>query len=146
MPNESELHERFIELAERIRRGDSLAEDEFAASYSVALRALLRGFTADRSLLDDLQQDVFLVLLRRLRSGTLSDPSAIDAFAFGTAAYLIRNRRRRDSRRPIDSDLAGVEVADSRPTPLALVLEIEREVILRDALRHLRSVQARRWA
>jgi RNA polymerase sigma factor (sigma-70 family) len=60
--------------------------------------AFLRRQTRDRATADDLCQDCFLIVLARLRQGTLADPSRVRAFLWGTVRRVLYAHRRETCR------------------------------------------------
>ena len=123
-----------VDLVRRIRGGDRTAEDELVARYSRGLLFHLRRLTGDPALADDLHQETFRVVLERLRSGSITEPSRLAGFLLGTGRNLFlggyRKRTRRGERDSVDA--AAVDPADPSPGQLAsLVREEEIQEVRR---------------
>ncbi len=89
-------------LGERIRDGDSAAEDELVTVFRGGVFAMLLARTHDLEAARDLSQDVMLAVLRALREGKLRKEESLAAFIRGTALNLankhiqtVQQRRRR---------------------------------------------------
>lgn len=101
-------------LVQRIVRGDPAAESELVNHYSRGVTILLRRLTRDPVLVDDLHQETFLVVLRKIRAGELRSPAALAGFIRSTARnLLIADRRKQTRTRATDSDEIAA-LADQR--------------------------------
>lgn len=98
------------ELSRRIREGDSSAEAELARQFEPGLRVILRRRTGgDHGLLQDLVQEALLIVLVRLRSAPLEDPTRLAAFAAQTARNLAIASLRKSERQRTDVDSEATE-------------------------------------
>src|SRR6266545_2501935 len=94
------------QLAERIRAGESVAEDELVRRYQQRILATLTSVTRDREASRDLAQDVLIITLRAVRSGKLNDPEKLSLFILGTARILAKTHiRKRISRQTREDEL-----------------------------------------
>ena len=111
---------RAASLAARIHAGEHAAEGELVTRYRSGLVGLLRRWTRDRALAEDLAQEALLVAIERLRSRALDDASKLGAFLRGTAHNLAIAARRRETRRQTSSASDLIDgVVDATADPLA---------------------------
>ena len=128
-------------LVDRIARGDVDAENELVVRYSKSLMRMLRAISSDRSLVEDVHQETFAVVLQRLRRRPLDAPEALAAFVRETARKIVMatNRKRRIKER-VEIDQAQFdEIIDPSPSQLARVLLEEQRRAMRHALTGVRS-------
>ena len=119
-------------LAERIRRGDRLAESELVAALGRGVRIMLERRIADQELARDVFQDTFMVVLARLRTEALDTPERLPAFVHQTATNLAVGAFRREARRRTTADSDSVEqVADPANPYLALSAAQQRAAVHR---------------
>lgn len=137
MRPEESSDRRPTKLTTRIAHGDVQAERELVSQCSTPVLRMLLGITRNRDLADDLHQDTFLILLRRLRQGVDLDDDAIPHYARSIALHLLANHRRKTLRRCTESLLESQQVLDPRPGALASVLEREQRRIVVEALQRL---------
>jgi RNA polymerase sigma-70 factor, ECF subfamily len=101
-----------VEIARRIGAGNAEAEASFAERLRPGLLMLLKRRCAhDLDLADDLCQETLVIVLQRLRNGTIGDPSRLAAFAAQTARQLAFDNRRRFAVRKTSVDSTAVENA-----------------------------------
>jgi RNA polymerase sigma-70 factor (ECF subfamily) len=98
-------------LVGRIRRGDRVAEQAFVVRYRRGLVLLLRRWTGDLALAEDVAQDTLLIAIERLREEGLEDPTKLLAFLRRTAQNLVVAGGRKAARRRTDA--AGDELPDT---------------------------------
>ena len=126
------------DLVERIRRGDSAAEQALVERYSRGLLVVLRHATTDCQLAEDIHQDAFVVLIDRLRKDGLEDPSKLSAFLHGIARRLLLNHQRKGVRRATVADTDRVErAARSAPDPTDALLRRQAITLVRAAIEEL---------
>lgn len=117
-------------LADRIRDGDAMAEDEFVARYYGRVLLLARIRLGDEQAAYDLAQDAVFGALQGIRAGRLHCCEQLGSYVYGTARNLINNRFR--DKEPhasgLPEQLAGGESPDQ------VVLELERHELVRQAL------------
>src|SRR5262252_8045567 len=97
-------------LAERIRAGDTSAEEELAATFRRSLVAIARARTRDREAAQDLAQQVLIEALKALRAGKLREAEKLSAFIEGIAHNVINSFLRTRMRRPecsLEEELPG---------------------------------------
>lgn len=111
---------RDASLAARIHAGEHAAEGELVTRYRNGLVALLRRWTRDRALAEDLAQEALLVAIERLRSRPLDDAAKLGAFLRGTAHNLAVAAQRRTARRQTSTASEFIdEFVDASADPLA---------------------------
>jgi RNA polymerase sigma-70 factor (ECF subfamily) len=87
-------------LVERVRNGDSGAEDEVARLYDKRVFVMVLARTHDREAARDLTQEVLIALLKSLRNGDVREPERLAAFVYGIARNLVNNYFRRCTQQP----------------------------------------------
>lgn len=100
-----------MQIAGRIGAGDQAAEALLLERLKPGLRVVLSARCHDVELVADLCQDTLIIVLNRLRSRTLADPSRIAAFAAQTARQLAFDARRRSAVRKTSVDTPAVDAA-----------------------------------
>ncbi|MEN7342091.1 MAG: sigma-70 family RNA polymerase sigma factor [Pseudomonadota bacterium] len=100
-----------IALAERIAEGDRAAEQQLVERYSRPLLFMLKRRCGDPELANDLHQEVFSVVLQRLRAGTIKDPARLAGFIQSTGRNLLIGVIRRRQRRQTYADSDSVAIA-----------------------------------
>lgn len=132
------------ELANRIRRGEKLAEHDFIQRYSKGLFSLLRRKTNDNDLADDLHQDTFRIVLERLRAGGLENPAQLAGFIHATAKNLVIAHFRKQARRKTEPDYATVENASHQGVSQGEAMQRDQQAkLIRTLLAELRSERDR---
>ncbi len=104
------------EMAARIGAGDSGAEGLLMERLRPGLKMILYARCAhDSELAADLCQDTLLIVLNRLRSRSMEDPSRLAAFAAQTARQLAFDARRRFATRNtvVDTDAVNAAIVES---------------------------------
>jgi RNA polymerase sigma-70 factor (ECF subfamily) len=114
-----------VEIVERIRRGDSVAEELLASRYGPKLEFILRRHVREPSLAADLRQEALIVVIERLRSDGLDEPAKLGAFLHQTAVNLARGEARTYFRRNTYPNAEAVDRAATREPLLSDRLEQE---------------------
>jgi RNA polymerase sigma factor (sigma-70 family) len=128
-------------LANRIRGGDSSAEEELVRTFRDRIACLVRLRTHDLCVAQDLTQDALLAVVVALRAGHLREPNHLAAFVYGTARNLVNNYLRTRSRLPREDPLDdGYHLACVDDHPLE---ETDRSTLVRRALVSLDSTDRR---
>jgi len=126
-------------LVVRIAAGDRAAEGELVQLFNATVRSIISRRRVDAMLADDLYQDVFILLLQRLRRGEVREPRAIAAFIDTAVARLVANYRRKLQRRRTDGDVEAWSIADPAPSALTRIEREEERRALRRAIGSLGS-------
>jgi RNA polymerase sigma factor (sigma-70 family) len=124
-------------LFERIRLGDSAAEEELVESFGGRVYAMAMARTRDREASRDLVQDVLWAVVHALRGGHLRAPDKLAAFVSGTARNLINNYCRTRTREA--RDIPATPEASTVDADQALD-EQRRAAVVRGALRGLEII------
>ena len=122
------------ELARQIAAGNQNAEVVLVRRYGPPLKALLRSLTGNPALADDIHQDTVIIVINRLRDGSLREPAKLPAFINNTAKYLHLGVIKKEDRRKTDAnDELLARIADCAGGPLDNISQYE----LRQAVRTL---------
>lgn len=114
-------------LAARIGAGDRGAEGELVKRYSRPLLFMLRRRCGEPELADDLHQDVFRVVIERLRGEGIKDPSRLAGFIQSTGRNLLIGVIRRRQRRQTYADTDSVsQAADTASTDQVAAADTEQ--------------------
>ena len=128
------------DLVDRIRSGDKLAEAELVRRYSRPIMTMLRHRTGHVQRAEDLHQDTFFVVIQRLRTSGIDDPSRISAFLHQTALNLLVGENRKEARRKTQPDVDLIEVQpDARADQLRTLIRHETDAAVRAMLQELRA-------
>jgi RNA polymerase sigma-70 factor (ECF subfamily) len=133
-------------LAQRIAAGgltpDTAAESELCRRLAPRIRLYGLKHLRSEAAARDLMQDVLVLLLEKLRSGALRDPSQVVSFALGSARQQVLDRRRGERRRARILEAFPIDLLpDTDPAPepldttrlrhcLAALPERERSVLV----------------
>ena len=104
-------------LCRRIRAGDLEAEAMLVRQLQSGLRLVAhRAAGGDYELAHDVCQEALVIIIRRLRTTGLENPSTLAAFAAQTARNLVTAARRKTHRQRTDPDGERIEgIADPGP-------------------------------
>ena len=129
-------------MVERIGDDDRAAESELIDRYGRGVRLILLKRTGDSQLANDLCQDTFVIILRKLRAGELRQPDSLAAFIAQTAVNLSIQHYRKEKRYVHSSDgIIGLHTAhndrkeeklDHETTRLMLEGVLEQMGVVRD--------------
>ena len=97
-------------IAAQVADGVAGAESRLSAMFEPPVMELLVDRSGDRQLAEDLWQDTYLIIIERLRSKGIDDPSKLPAFVCQTARNLLIAHRRKLARRNTVSDTVVVEL------------------------------------
>jgi RNA polymerase sigma-70 factor (ECF subfamily) len=121
-------------LADRVRAGDTAAEDELVRSYGPRLLRLLRLWMRDDDAAREILNDSLFAVVRALRDGRVREPRHLASFIWGTAKNLTRTFRRTRARRPVHEELSPESAAYD---PRLEMAEADRRAQLREAIARL---------
>ena len=131
-------------LVERIRDGSERAESELVRRYSRAIMVMLKQRTGDVQRAEDIQQDTFCVVLQRLRTTSIDDPSRISAFLHKTAINLLIGEFRKEARRQTHADTDLVQRhTDTRSNQLRQLIRDEADRAIRTMIQELKNARDR---
>lgn len=92
-------------------RGDTAAEQALVSRFQRGVMQILQSETSDRELARDLAQETFVIVIQRLRTGPLDDPTRLAAYVAQTARNLLIAENRRFVRRKTQLDPDAVDAA-----------------------------------
>lgn len=118
------------DLVQRVRNGDPQAETLLVKTYQRPVIEMLRNRSGDPDLAQDLLQETFIVVLRRLRTEGIEQPHKLAAYIHRVAHNLVIGHFRKETRRNTRLDSEAVEL---QPDSGAVQLE----TVLRDEMQHL---------
>lgn len=133
------------ELAARILAGDPEAEIELFRCYGPTLMRMLQAITHNNWTAEDVHQETFAIVLRRLRCRPLDDPDNLVQFLRQTARKLLMAANRKKRRR-LETEVEGKaleEFIDPRPGQLFHLLRNEERERVRRAVAGVRPVRYR---
>jgi RNA polymerase sigma factor (sigma-70 family) len=126
-------------LVDRIRQGDTLAEEVVVLRFDRRIRALAVNRIRDREAARDLAQETLIQVLSALRGGQLRDAEKLGAFIFGIARNVINNYLRSRGRQPAEEPIDDLQIADDEEDDgLA-----DRMALVRRALQRLDATDRR---
>jgi RNA polymerase sigma-70 factor (ECF subfamily) len=127
-------------LVARIRNGERAAEAELVARYSRGVTLILRRAAAEPAVAEDLFQEIFLLLLEKIRAGELRDPDRLSGFVCSLARNMTVDyfRRRQPAETLADSGDSN-SVPEPSPGPLERMMRIEDARSVRQVLSELPS-------
>jgi len=127
-------------LVDRIRRGDQAAESELVSRYARGVRMIVSRGTRDRSVVDDICQEVFRIALEKIRQGDVRDARRLSGFMCALARNVTVDHFRRAKRA---APLPTFDESDPAPSQLDRLLADERATIARKVLAELESERDR---
>ncbi|MCI5105158.1 MAG: sigma-70 family RNA polymerase sigma factor [Pseudomonadales bacterium] len=136
----SEQFETSESIVAAIYQGDRNAEEALVRKYGRALSYILGKRTGDSERAADLQQETFLVVIQKLRSKPLDDPSKLAAYLQSTAVNLFIGEIRKESRRKTSADSSLVEaMARSSEDSYQTLLRREAGAATRQLIEELKN-------
>jgi RNA polymerase sigma-70 factor (ECF subfamily) len=128
------------ELVERIRAGERAFEDALVLQYSRGVQFLIGQSVSDGSVVEDLYQECFRMVLEKVRAGEVNDPDRLSGFICSLARNIVIEYFRKTSRResyhvPADGDA----VPSHEPSQLDRLLREETGSLARRVLDALPS-------
>jgi RNA polymerase sigma-70 factor (ECF subfamily) len=124
-------------LVQRIRAGETAAERDLVERFSRGIRAILQTVARERAVAEDLHQEALRILLQRVRSGEVRDPSQLPAFVASLARNLATRHYQRARRVVGDSTLRLARLEDERPGAVDELLRAEQRALVRQILEEL---------
>lgn len=108
-------------LVASIVQGSATAETELIEKYQAGLHAMLRTRCQDPQVVDDVMQESWIVIIRKLRAGDLKDTRRLSGFV----TQVVRNQlsmafRKNNKQEETASDLDH-ELQDAKSDPVHLI-------------------------
>ena len=127
-----------VDLVSSIRTGDRQAEAELVERYSRGVMIIIRREVHDTAFAEDIYQDVFRIVLEKIRQGDVREPERLSGFVCGVARNLVIDYFRRAARR---ESMAEIEEAAPLPHPapdqLQELLQKEKADLVRHVLKEM---------
>jgi RNA polymerase sigma-70 factor, ECF subfamily len=128
------------DLVSRIMAGDQQAEAELVERYSDGVKIIIRREIGNASVADDLYQEVFRIVIEKIRRGDVREPEKLSGFVCGVARNLVIDYFRRAARQ---ESLSEVEEATTLPDPapdqLETLLRKEQADLVWQVLKEMRN-------
>lgn len=129
------------ELAVRIRAGEQNAEAELVERYSRGVSIIIARIARDSSLIDDLCQETFRLVLEKVRRGELREPEKLSGFVCGVARNLATEHVRQPQRtQPLEPNSP---LPDPKQDPLDQLLVQEQIEAVRQVLQEMKEKRDR---
>lgn len=130
------------EIVHLIGSGSSNAESELVRRYSRGTMMMLERRTKDIQRAEDVHQDTFRIVLERLRSSGIDDPSRVASFIHRTAVNVLIGNLRKETRRNTyaDTDLVQRQ-ADASSDQLRELIQQEKDAVVRSAILSLQNAR-----
>lgn len=127
-------------LVARIAQGDTDAEATLVRRFSRPMMTMLENRTGDIQRAEDVHQDTFCIVLERLRTKGIDDPSRLAAFIHKTAINVLKGQYRKEQRRQTfpDTDLIQRH-KDTRNDQLRQLIRDESGNAIRGAVLELNN-------
>jgi RNA polymerase sigma-70 factor (ECF subfamily) len=131
-------------LVERIAAGDRRAEEELVERYYRGISFLIHREVGDYAAAEDLCQETFRIALEKLKRGEVREPEKLLGFICHLAHNLVIAHFRQVSRRANQDGLeAAKDLPDPAPSQIEQLLQKERDEIVRQVVRELKSPRDR---
>lgn len=119
--------------------GDRGAEAELVDCYSRGIRIIIRRAGGNATVVDDLSQETFRIVIEKIRRGDLREPEKLPGFIRGVARNLVIEHFRRTARREslTETDEPTELLAHSAPDQLERLLRKERADLVRQVLKEM---------
>jgi RNA polymerase sigma-70 factor (ECF subfamily) len=131
------IHPDYGSMVSRIIAGDANAEVELVTLFKGRIVPIILRITNNPSLVEDLSQDTFLIVIRKIRNGDVKKPESLGSFV----ASVARNHaieQIRESKRAVSEDLELLEqMPDPSPSPLEQLQTAEKYDEIREVIGQL---------
>jgi RNA polymerase sigma-70 factor (ECF subfamily) len=128
------------ELVERIRAGERSSEDALVRQYSRGVQFAISQSVSDASVVEDLYQECFRMVLEKVRAGEVHEPDRLSGFICSLARNIVIEYFRKTSRREAYHAPGGEQVVPSpEPSQLDRLLREEKGSLARRVLDALPS-------
>ena len=117
----------------RLVEGDVFVKEHFTAYFGELLLIKLRGRLTTRDAIDEVRQEVFLRVLKKLHNGGLEHPERLGAFVNSVCNHVLLERLRDEARRS-SVDPASLDPPDPRMDLDALLIQEERKRLVHRVL------------
>jgi RNA polymerase sigma-70 factor (ECF subfamily) len=129
------------DFVSRIMAGDRQAEAELIDSYGRGVRIIIRRAGGDATIIDDLSQETFRIVLEKIRRGEIREPERLSGFIRSVARNLVIEHFRRAARQEslTDTEETIKLITVSAPNQLERLLQKEKAGLVWRVLREMRN-------
>jgi RNA polymerase sigma-70 factor, ECF subfamily len=135
-----------VDLVNRIRAGDRQAEVELVERYSRGVIIIIRREARDKEVAEGIYQDVFRIVLEKIRQGDVRQPERLSGFVCSVARNHIISYYRRAARHESNAEIEELtSPAHPAPDQLQELSQKEKADLIRKFLREMpneREIQA----
>jgi RNA polymerase sigma-70 factor, ECF subfamily len=129
----------WLKWLKRITAGDAGAEAELAGRYREGIAIVIGRIVADQSVVEDLSQETFRIVLEKLRGGEVREPERLSGFICGVARNLAIDSARKTRRAANQEEIGSAEqIRDSQPNPFEQLWRKERAEIVRRTISEMK--------
>lgn len=139
-------------LVESVKSGNHSAYSELVRRHSTLAFRIAYRITRNKQDAEDAMQDSLFRAFNRINTfdGRSAFATWLTRIAINTSLMILRKRRKHASTSLDDDDEIGLQITDPAPSPELLLVRLERNAAVRDAVRRLppllrRSIEARYW-
>jgi RNA polymerase sigma-70 factor (ECF subfamily) len=127
-----------LQLADRLRSGDPAASRELVVRFRRGVAVILRRCGVQAAEIEDLGQEVFRIVLDKVRQGVVREPERLPGYVAAVARNLgIEAGRQASLRAARDGGEALAEVASGAASPLDRLVERDQVALVRRVLDEL---------
>jgi RNA polymerase sigma-70 factor (ECF subfamily) len=131
-------------LAERLRAGEPAAARELVVRFQRGVAVILRRSGAQASEVEDLAQEVFRIVLDKVRQGEVREPERLPGYVATVARNLgIEAGRRASAQAARDGGELGAELASGSRSALDRLVDEEQVRLVRQVLAELGTARDR---
>ena len=112
----------YTDLVNRIINGDAAAEEELIALFKDPVFHIIRRIANNTSMVEDLSQDTFLTVIRKIRNGDLRQAESLGPFVAAVARNHAIEQMRGIRRRANEGLEHAEQVPETSPDPLKKLL------------------------
>jgi RNA polymerase sigma-70 factor, ECF subfamily len=123
---------------QRITVGDAGAEAELVGRYRQGIAMIIGRIVSNESVVDDLSQETFRIVLEKLRDGEVREPERLSGFICAVARNLAIDSVRKMRRATNQEEIANAEqIRDPQPDPFEQLWRKQRAEVVRQTISEL---------
>jgi len=131
-------HPDYSDLISRIISGDPVAEAELVDRFRAGVFQIILGIVRNPPLAEDLSQDAWITIIKKIRSGDVRQPESLNFFVSSVARFHAIDQIRRIRRRGQSGNLEEAEqLRDPTPNRLDDLERSERSHEIREVIDEL---------
>jgi len=124
---------------QRVTAGDAGAEAELVGRYREGVVIIIGRIVSNESVVDDLFQETFRIVLEKLRDGEVREPERLSGFICSVARNLAIDSVRKMRRARDQEEIGNAEqIRDPQADQFAALLQKERAAIVRQVIDELK--------